>query len=155
VPFNGLAEMLADDPAGEVLARAREHLAPGGALVFDVLVPNPRLFDGVGATTPWFSRDGRLTRCTQTFAYDDAERVLSVTTAVRAMDVDAPLAVFTLRQRQLPTAEVAELLEGHGFRVLFRTATFALPRPGVTSALEEEPEETRTDAVAYVCVPSR
>src|SRR5262249_54985555 len=111
VPFNGLAELLADADAAPFFACVREALRPGGALAFDVLVPDPAL-RGLRSTTPWFrdAETGELARCQQRFDYDAAARVLTVTTETRAMDADTASRVFVLRQRQLPEDEVLALL---------------------------------------------
>jgi hypothetical protein len=154
-PFNASAELAADGQASGALQCARRHLAHGGALAFDVLVPDPGLWKGLKSTTPWFAdaASGGLARCTQSFEYDPRERTLTVTTEVRAMDAAAPSRVFGLRQRQLGENDVAAMLADNGFDPVWRTATFALPRQGTVDALPSEPEDTRSDAIAHVCVP--
>lgn len=154
-PFNAFAELAADGHGGQALGWARRHLAPTGALAFDVLVPNPSLWSGLRSTTPWFEDDetGELARCTQSFDFDAPSRTLTITTEVRAMDAAAPSRVFMLRQRQLGEDDVQSMLATHGFDLVWRTATFALPRAGMIDALPSEPEDARSDAVARVCVP--
>ena len=153
-PFNGLAEILAHDDGARFFARVREHLAPGGAFAFDVVLPDP-LLPGLRSTTPWL-RDpatGEMSRCEQAFDYDATTRVLRVTTEVRRMDREAPSRRFSLEQRQFSQVEVPPLLARHGFAISWRTAAFALPRDGITDAFREEPAQVWSDAVAYVCTP--
>lgn len=145
VPFNGLAEILAqgEADAAPFFARVREHLRPGGALAFDVAVPDPRL-RGLRSTTPWF-RDGatgELTRCEQSLDYDATSHVLTVTTTVRRLTCESPACVFTLTQRQLPEEEVVAMLDANGFDVAWRTAAFSVERDGEA--------RTPSDAVAFV-----
>jgi SAM-dependent methyltransferase len=145
VPFNGLAEILAGAEAAPFFARVREHLRPGGALAFDVAVPDPRL-RGLRSTTPWFrdAATGEHTRCEQSFDYDAASRVLTVTTTVRRMAGDAPATVVSLTQRQLPEDEVLAMLDAGGFDVSRRTRAFSLD--------DGDDARTPSDAVAFVAV---
>ena len=148
VPFNGAAEMLADGGGDRFLSLAREHLREGGALAFDVAIPDRRLWKGVRSTTPWFEdgEAGALARCTQRLDYDEQARVLTVTAEERRMDDDAPRRVAVLRQRQLEEDEVREMLARHGLRLVWRTRRFALPG-------QAEGEGEESDAVAFVAEP--
>jgi SAM-dependent methyltransferase len=146
VPFNGLAEILADGGAAPFFARVRDHLRPGGALAFDVAVPDPRLWRGVRSTTPWFrdAETGQLSRCHQQLDYDAPSGVLTVRTESRAMDAPSASHVFALKQRQLHEDEVRTLLAIQGFDLAWRTTGFSL--------VDESPT-LPSDGVAFVAEP--
>jgi SAM-dependent methyltransferase len=118
-----IEHMLARGDQEALLARVREHLAPGGLFALDVALP--RLVSGgeMVEEQPWFSYEdeqGRMVQVSGTSRYDPATQI-NVETAVRRWrDGDdreqvhrAPLA---LRFSELH--EVVELLEHSGFTVM-------------------------------------
>jgi SAM-dependent methyltransferase len=116
--------MLARADQEALLARVREHLAPGGLFALDVALP--RLVAGGDATDEqeWFSyqdQHGRTVRVSGTNRYDPVTRI-NVETAVRRWQDErgervhrAPLAL-----RFFEEEELVSLLRDGGFRVVAR-----------------------------------
>lgn len=120
-PFNGIAHLHALDDFTAFFASVRTHLAPGGTFAFDTLIPDPNLLrqQGEGSFVPWFRdpRDGEISRCEETVAYDALSQILTITTTVRSMESGRDPESLTLRLRQLFPQETTLLLHHHGFLV--------------------------------------
>ena len=122
-PFNGVAHLHGEDVAA-FLARVREHLAPGGRMAFDALVPDTRLHEGASWEIPWF-RDpetGEVARCTESAVFDPGRRVLTITSRIRFMESDRPPEELTLSLARRQPAEYRALLREAGFTIAAETA---------------------------------
>jgi SAM-dependent methyltransferase len=122
-PFNGIAHHHDLDELGAFLARVRQHLRPGGVFALDVAVPDPGLLAGTCSEIPWFRDpvDGVVCRATERVEYDPLTQVLTITTTVRAMEVEREPLEMVLRLRQLFPAETLLLLRHHGLEVVHRS----------------------------------
>lgn len=123
-PFNGLAHLHDQKDFAAFFGNVKAHLAPGGTFAFDTLLPDPNLLrqQGEGSFVPWFRdpRDGEVSRCEETIAYDALTQILTITTTIRSMETDRDPETLTLRLRQLFPQETMLLLRHHGFRILRR-----------------------------------
>lgn len=116
-PFNGLLHLYTRADVEQFLARAREHLAPGGELVFDVSLPVPADLardPARGYATPPFSHPtlGRV-KYREHFDYDGPRQILFVTMVFTTADgatFHTPLA-----HRQFYPQELEALLHYNGF----------------------------------------
>jgi len=120
-PFNGIAHQHAREDLLAFLASVSRHLAPSGIFAFDVWTPDasqrrarisdsPRFFD---------PRDGSPVRCTETIAYDDASRTISISLAIHHLDRDDP-ETLGLDLRVIDPDELEELLHAAGFEIFER-----------------------------------
>jgi SAM-dependent methyltransferase len=121
-PYNGIAHHHGLAELGAFLERVRQHLEPGGVLVFDVLVPDPRLMLGSTSEIPWFRdpESGVPCRATERIEYEPLTQVLTITTTTRAMEGERPPVELVLRLRLLFPEETRLLLRHHGLEVLRR-----------------------------------
>jgi SAM-dependent methyltransferase len=129
------------------LARVRAHLAPGGQLVFDALVPRPA--DLARDPDRWLSagilrdREGRRWVHRERFAYEPLEQILYVTSEQREHRGDGARTRL-LAHRQFYPAELEALLHYNGFAIEHVWADFR----------REEPE-LDADSLVWVCRPTR
>ncbi len=129
-PFNAFQHLYDDQDVERALATCRRHLAPGGQLAFDVLLPDVRAL----ARDPArfyrcrpivHPRDGRRYAYAEAFAYDHARQIQTVT--IRFTDLEDPEHVFfsRLTQRQFFPRELAALLRYNDFEVVSHDGGFA------------------------------
>jgi O-methyltransferase involved in polyketide biosynthesis len=132
-PFNGLAHFHDADEQAAVLDTVKAHLAPGGLFAFDLMIPDPQLLAGGGASVPRLvhPRTHAVCRMEETYTYDAIRQVLTVTTRLIERETEAEQ-TLTLLLRQFFPQETLLLLEHHGFAVVSRT-------------------EELGDALAYIC----
>jgi SAM-dependent methyltransferase len=117
-PFNAFLHLYTREDVERFLARALEHLAPGGELVFDVTIPQPyelardpkRAF-----FTPRFKYPGAgVVKYSERFDYDKVRQVLFV--AMEFQPVDGEESWMTpLCHRQFYPQELLALLHYNGF----------------------------------------
>ncbi|MCA9489930.1 MAG: class I SAM-dependent methyltransferase [Myxococcales bacterium] len=82
VPFRAFMHLLTVEAQLAALARIREHLRPGGKLVFDVFDPNPTrmgLAEEPEAHDHWFELDGKRVERRYEIRRDRATQVMQVT----------------------------------------------------------------------------
>ena len=134
-PFNGLAHFHDAEEQAAIFATVKAHLAPGGLFAFDLMIPDPRLLAGGGASVSRLvhPRTGAVCRMEETCTYDAIRQVLSITTRLIERETEAEQ-VLTLLLRQFFPQETLLLLEHHGFVVVARS-------------------EELGDTLAYVCRP--
>lgn len=124
---NALLHLHSNDDVRSCIQSVARHLAPGGALAFDVFVPSPRLLARhrelrhlVG--TIKHSKLGELT-VEETVDYDDAMQINRGTWYWSAAG-HKDFLVVPLHLRQLFPNEVSLLIEVGGFRLLERYGDF-------------------------------
>lgn len=147
-PFNVVLHLYTRRDFERFLARTREHLAPGGRLVFDFSVPHPE--DLSVDPERWFGaprlRDptsGKLVRYHERFEYDPVTQLLCMT--FRFTPVDGSRAWDTeLVHRQWYPQEVAAVLHYCGFDVRRWASDF-----------RNEPPSFRSDSLVVECTPGR
>lgn len=124
-PFNAFLHLYTRVDVEQFLARVREHLAPGGELVFDVSMPEPeelardpsRVF-----RTPHFiypdsdGGPGTRVRYAERFDYDKLRQILFVSMEFEPVDGGEPWQT-PLAHRQFYPAELFALLHYNGFEV--------------------------------------
>lgn len=116
VPFNGVAHLHADGDLRALLDTARAHLAEGGCVALDVLVPDPRLYEGGGATVPRVEhpRTGAVCRLEERYVWDPP--ILTIRTELtERLSGDTQVLELSLRQREPEELEAA--LVAHGWTV--------------------------------------
>jgi len=143
VPFNGILHLYERADQEAFLARVREHLAPGGRLVFDFSLPAPS--DLARDPERWFGAPrirhpttGALVRYDERFEYDPIRQLLLVTT--RFTPETGPAWTVPLTHRQLFPREVEALLHYNGFSDVSLTADFG-----------DGPADSFTDSVVVSC----
>ncbi|MEM7435531.1 MAG: class I SAM-dependent methyltransferase [Myxococcota bacterium] len=140
-PFHVWNHLYTQDDVTRGFRTAHHHLRPRGKFVFDVLVPDPATLarDPTkryrGGLVP-HPRDGGKYRYGEFFHYDTASQVETVT-----MDFEHPsdpsLSFCTkLTQRHFFPAELAALVEHHGFTIDSHTGDFGDER--ITRATETQ-----------------
>ncbi len=127
-PFNVVQHLYERTDVEAFLARVREHLAPSGRFVFDVLVPHARDLGADPAKrygAPRFRHPtaGGLVRYGERFDYDAIRQVLLVTMEFEPLDGQRGFAV-PLTHRQFFPRELEALLHYNGFGDLVITADF-------------------------------
>ncbi|HEY8431612.1 MAG TPA: class I SAM-dependent methyltransferase [Sandaracinaceae bacterium] len=148
-PFNAFQHLYEDDDVERALATCRRHLAPGGKLAFDVLMPDVRALSRdpsrfYKCRPVVHPRDGRRYAYAEAFAYDHARQIQTVT--IRFTDLEDPEVVFfsRLTQRQFFPRELAALLRYNGFEILSLDGGFA-----------GEPIDEDTQSLVVVARPRR
>jgi SAM-dependent methyltransferase len=119
--FNTFLHLYTRTDVERFLARAREHLAPGGRLVIDVSVPQPgdldrdpsRLYKAPRLRHP---TTGQLVSYGERFDYDAARQILFVTIEFSPVD-GSPGWVVPLAHRQFFPEELSALFHYNGFVV--------------------------------------
>lgn len=119
-PFNAFQHLHRRQDVEAALATVRAHLAPGGRLAFDVLMPDPesltrsprRWYKCKAITHP---KDKRRYAYAEAFAYDHDSQVQ--VTSMRFTGHDEQEWVETLPQRQFFPRELEALLHYNGFLV--------------------------------------
>jgi len=121
-PFNAFLHLYTRADVEAFLARAREHLAPRGELVFDVSMPEPAELarDPAKAyAAPKFrypGPGGDLVRYTERFDYDKLRQVLFVAMEFAPVLGGDPW-MTPLAHRQFYPQELEALLHYNGFRI--------------------------------------
>jgi hypothetical protein len=137
-PFNALLHLYERDDFERFFARVREHLAPGGRFVFDVLLPHA---DYLGADpnrrygAPRFRHPTRgLVRYGERFEYDAFRQVLLMGLEFEPLDGTPPWQV-PLSHRQIFPRELEALLHYNGFGDIVWSGDFTdgPPEPGASS----------------------
>jgi SAM-dependent methyltransferase len=87
-PFNGIAHQRTDAELASFFARSREHLAPGGRLAFDALIPDAERKAEARIDIPWFRHPERGTSCraTEIRRWDAAREILTIALTIRFME---------------------------------------------------------------------
>lgn len=126
-PFNAFLHLYERRDVERFLARAREHLAPGGELIFDVSMPQPeelardpaRKFGTPPFAYPDPASSGRGTRVRygERFDYDKLRQILFVSMEFTPMDGGEPW-MTPLAHRQFYPRELEALLHYNGWNVL-------------------------------------
>lgn len=146
-PFNTVLHLYEREDFEAFLARVREHLEPGGELLFDFSVPQP----GDLARDPerWFGAprirhpsSGELVRYDERFDYDPFRQLLLITTRF-SPEKGRPWSI-PLTHRQLFPREVEALLHYNGFTDLEFTADFG-----------DMPADKYTDSCVVRCCRKR
>ena len=154
-PFNGLAHLHRAEEIAGFFARAREHLAPGGLLAFDLWIPEPRLMHGEvlesGRFLDPFTR--RPVTMREEFSYDALSQVLTTRLTLTPVFGPAEPRVWTLSQRQFFPEETLALVRAHGFEVRWRTARWNPPDDLSIARFDDDLPDERGAMLAYVCAP--
>ncbi len=134
--FNVVGHLSTYKDFGKFLRRAKEHLKPGGRLVFDVPIPQPEELEADPEElfpAPRFKHPdtGVWIRQTERFSYDPATQILLVESEFRQEGTDNVLTV-PLRLRQWFPKEVEAILEYEGFTQIETFADYS-DNPGVTA----------------------
>jgi SAM-dependent methyltransferase len=128
-PFNTFMHLYERDDLERAFATCHAHLAPGGRLVLDVLMPDlhallqdpERLYTCPSVRHP---RDGGVYRMLEASHYDPIAQVRSVTMLLGRADLPERRLAIPLTQRQLFPAELAMLLHYNGFAIEQRYGGF-------------------------------
>lgn len=127
-PFNVVLHLDSHRDMGAWLARVREHLAPGGELVFDFSVP--RADDLEGASGEWHQaprfrhpRSGEWTEQAERFEYDPLRQVLLVESELRTVGSLEAYRVPLVHRQWFPR-EIEAVLHYAGFRQIRFSADF-------------------------------
>ena len=122
-PFNAFAHLVTHEDRVAFFETVAAHLAPGGTLVFDVTIPDPELLTGGVSFVPRVEhpRTGAICRLEEHTAYDAADEVLTIETRLVERET-GETQVLSLRLRQWYPSQTERMLEGHGFRVVGRSA---------------------------------
>jgi SAM-dependent methyltransferase len=119
-PFNALLHLYARRDVERFLARAREHLAPRGELVFDVSMPDPEELardPGRAYALPRFRHPaGSTVRYAERFDYDRLRQILFVSMEFTPTDGGASW-MTPLAHRQFYPQELEALLHYNGFSI--------------------------------------
>jgi SAM-dependent methyltransferase len=145
--FNTLLHLYERSELERFLARARDHLAPGGRLVFDVSVPDPvelarRPERAYHAPRFRHASTGELVRYSERFDYDPLSQVLFVTMEFEPLGRPSEAWTTPLAHRQFYPRELEALLHYNGFRVIDLHADFAA-----------QPPDRETATLIYHCTP--
>ncbi len=128
-PFNAFNHLYSRSDLERTLAGCRRHLARGGRLVFDVVMPDlralaqdpERLYRGRDLRDP---DSGRRYRYSEASHYDVARQIRSVTMLIEQPGEPASRRALPLTQRQLFPAELEALLHYNGFEIEQRYGDF-------------------------------
>ena len=137
-PFNTLLHLYDRADFERFFARVRQHLAPRGRFVFDVLVPHAEYLGADPSRAhgaPRFRHPTRgVVRYAERFGYDPLSQVLLMHLDFRPVDGSPPFTV-PLTHRQIFPRELEALLHYNGFGDLVWQADFAegLPERPVDS----------------------
>ena len=127
-PFNCVLHLYTRDDMEQFLARVREHLAPGGSLVFDFSVPHGEDLSrdpdkAYSAPRIRHPTTGELTRYAERFEYDRLRQLLLIKMEFTPEGKSKPWTV-PLTHRQYFPREMEALLHYNGFENIFFTADF-------------------------------
>ena len=142
-PFNALMHLYHPDAMLRCLRCVREHLAPGGRFVFDVVNPNPRMLardeSRRGPRTRFLHpTDGRAYRYSTSHHYDQTRQIAYVRIYYEPLDGGRGR-VVRLAHRMFFPRELEVFLRMGGFRMVERLGGFS-----------GEPLDNR--ALSQVCV---
>lgn len=151
-PFNAFLHLYTRADVEAFLARAAEHLAPSGELVFDVSMPEPSELardPSRAYATPRFrypgdpGKGGGVVRYTERFDYDKLRQVLFVSMEFSPVDGGDPW-MTPLAHRQFYPQELEALLHYNGFRITAQRGDFT-----------EEPATRDSSTLILHCRPRR
>ena len=126
IPFRGFLALLTVEDQQRALARIRDHLAPGGRLVFNIFVPDLNMLLQEG-DTPYHLRDvtdpesGVTYVLWQQSGFDNHNQIITTRLIVEELDASRTMVRRVYRDFQLRYAyrwEVYHLLESCGFEVV-------------------------------------
>ncbi len=115
--FNVVEHLYTRGEVAACLARVAEHLAPGGAFVFDVQLPD----------LAWLVRDPTTKRPTfysTNHDYDPISQIVVIRLYYDPVDGKGPSRIVKLTQRKFFPAELEALVAGAGYRVTARYGDF-------------------------------
>jgi SAM-dependent methyltransferase len=146
-PFNAFLHLY-DRPSVEAfLARTREHLSPGGELVFDVSIPEPEELARKperAYRTPRFNYPGvGLVRYAERFEYEPLRQVLFVSMEF-VPESGAPAFSTPLAHRQFFPQELEALLHYNGFAITKLEGDFSGPATNTSTTLIVTARRART-----------
>ncbi len=148
-PFNAFLHLYEREDVEAFLARAREHLRPGGELVFDISNPDPaelarepeKAFFAPRFRYPDPGGKGPMIKYSERFDYDKLRQVLFV--AMEFAPTDGSDAWMTpLAHRQFYPRELEALLHYNGFTITEQYGDFfrgALDRDSATLLIHAKP----------------
>lgn len=141
--FNVVGHLPTHRDMGEFLRRSKEHLAPGGRLVFDVSLPQPEEIEADPDElhpAPRFKHPdtGEWIRQTERFDYDPLTQTLLVESTLRLERSRDPL-VIPLYLRQWFPKEVEAILHYEGFSPVETQADYT-----------EGPGALTTDSMVFI-----
>lgn len=143
-PFNVVLHLDSWRDLARWLERVREHLLPGGELVFDVSVPAPA--DLAADPCRWHRArpfrhpvSGRWTEHAERFAYDPLRQVLLVESELRPEGAPRALRVPLVHRQWFPR-ELEAILHYNGFTDIRLTADFT-----------DAPPDDRVDSLVVSC----
>ncbi len=119
-PFNTLMHMYTPDDCARTFATIREHLAPGGRLVFDVLMPDLEFLGAsLGETFQGrpVSLRGQKFGYQERFDYDPFHQVHTTYICLTSEDDPDDVRLTRLTHRYFFPQELLALMEAHGFEV--------------------------------------
>ncbi len=148
-PFNALLHLYARADVEAFLARAREHLAPRGELVFDVSMPEPaelarepsRAYHTPRFRYPDSRASAGVVRYSERFDYDKVRQILFVSMEFAPVGGGARWTT-PLAHRQLYPQELEALLHYNGFRIASLSGDFS-----------DEAPTNETVTLVYRCRP--
>ncbi|MFO0550868.1 MAG: class I SAM-dependent methyltransferase [Polyangiaceae bacterium] len=118
-PFNAFLHLYTREDVEQFLARVREHLAPGGAFVFDVSIPQPselaRNPERLYRTRPFVYPGVGRVKYGERFDYEPLRQVLFV--SMEFTPDDGEPFVTPLAHRQFYPLELEALLHYNGFEI--------------------------------------
>lgn len=143
-PFNVVLHLDSRRDMERWLERVREHLLPGGELVFDASVPEPA--DLAADPTRWYRArpfrhpvSGRWTEHAERFDYDRLRQVLRVESELRPEGTTRTLRVPLVHRQWFPR-ELEAILHYNGFEDIRLTADFT-----------DAPPDDQVDSLVISC----
>lgn len=127
ISCNSLAHLTDRDDLRACLAAVRRHLAPGGALAFDVVLPDPRILaqpEGVARRLDLGPNPASAIQAEEWAQYDAVRQVRVSHWSIRHPD-GAEQAMAPLVLRQFFPQELPLLLEAEGLELVERHGDFA------------------------------
>jgi SAM-dependent methyltransferase len=143
-PFNVVLHLDSRRDMERWLSRVRQHLLPGGVLLFDVSVPQPQ--DLAADPSEWHRArpfrhpvTGRRTEQAERFQYDPLQQVLLVESELRPEGSSRPLRVPLVHRQWFPR-ELEALLHYNGYGEIRFSADFT-----------ERPPDDAVDSLVITC----
>jgi SAM-dependent methyltransferase len=126
IPFRGFLALLTVEDQRRALARIRQHLAPGGRLVFNIFTPDLNMLLQEGDTLyhlrdVTYPESGATHVLWQQSSFDNHNQIISTRMVVEELDASRAMVRRIYRDFQLRYAyrwEVYHLLTGCGFEVV-------------------------------------
>jgi SAM-dependent methyltransferase len=140
-PFNAFLHLYTREDVERFLARAKAHLAPRGALVFDISVPEPEELARDPAKPHFAPRfryptpeGGEMVRYSERFDYDRLRQVLHVAMEFHPM-AGGETWMTPLTHRQFFPRELEALLHYNGFEIAEQYGSFTGDPPDQQSSM--------------------